>query len=125
MLPTTDPRKKPTIFTSSLFPNGQQDEPVAAEEPAPVKSRVHLIRRVLIAVASVVLAVAFITWGPSGDFIAGRAFTVSSVTCGAISEAHNALAHVDYDDERGHVYLLQLDSHAARQHSIAEYASLE
>jgi hypothetical protein len=73
MLPTTRPKKKLSIFTSSIFPNG----PVAAEEPAPAKSRVHLIRQVLIGVVSLVLAIAFIVWGPSGDFISGRAFTVS------------------------------------------------
>jgi len=51
---------------------------VAAGEPAPAKGRVHLIREVFIRVVSLVLAVAFIVWGPAGNFIAGRAFTITT-----------------------------------------------
>jgi hypothetical protein len=124
MLPTTPTKKKPAIFTS-LFSNGQRDEPVAAGEPAPAKGRVHLIREVFIRVVSLVLAVAFIVWGPAGNFIAGRAFTVSMPPAWDRIQRLTAYACVDHDDERGHICLLQLDGHPTHQHAIAEYASLE
>ncbi|KAG8829813.1 hypothetical protein FRC17_005985 [Serendipita sp. 399] len=83
MLPTTRPdRKNLTIFTS---PDQQQQQPEAeaarttTTSPIAVnKRRVHLLRDGLILLVSMILAVAFIVWGPKGDFLAGRAFTVTT-----------------------------------------------
>lgn len=79
MLPTTRPNKKLSIFTGSIFPSGQQQEPDASAEPAPTSGRGRLLRTGVILLVSLILAVAFIVWGPSGDFVGGRAFTVSPV----------------------------------------------
>jgi len=77
MLPTTSP-KKLSIFTSGVPPNRQPETPIAAEGPVGGKSRVHAVRELLIRVLGIILATAFIIWGPAGDFIAGRAFTITT-----------------------------------------------
>jgi hypothetical protein len=76
MLPSTrSDKKKPSLFTSSLFPSGEQQE---ASTHLPEEGRKkRLLRDGLIVVVSMVLAISFILWGPATDFIAGRAFTVS------------------------------------------------
>jgi hypothetical protein len=91
-LPTTRPDKKLSLFTSSLFPNGEQSNsagasgsPVVAETTS---RRKRLLRDGLILLVSIILSVAFIVWGPAGDFIAGRAFTVSTT---------NEIAYVYYN----------------------------
>ncbi|KAG8765926.1 hypothetical protein FRC15_006691 [Serendipita sp. 397] len=82
MLPTTRPDKK--SLNSFTFPaQGQQQvqEADAVRTTSPVavnKRRVHLLRDGLLILVSLILAVAFIVWGPKGDFLAGRAFTVTT-----------------------------------------------
>lgn len=75
MLPTR-PDKKPAIFTSSLFPNGEQEQEANTRLPEESRKK-QLLRNGLVVLVSTVLAIAFIIWGPAADFIAGRAFTVS------------------------------------------------
>ncbi|PVG02642.1 hypothetical protein CPB86DRAFT_532047 [Serendipita vermifera] len=82
MLPTTAPAKKPYLFTTSLYQNENQAQPDNVEETTSpslqASRRNYMIRDALVLLVCIILSVAFIVWGPSGDFIAGRAFTVST-----------------------------------------------
>jgi hypothetical protein len=80
MSATTPPAKKPYLFTTSLFQNENQAQPNEVEEPTSpslqASRRNYMIRDGLVLLVCIILSVAFIVWGPSGDFLAGRAFTV-------------------------------------------------
>jgi hypothetical protein len=55
---------------------GNQSTPPPTPVLAKQAQRKQMIRDGLIIAVSLILAVAFLVFGPSGDFIAGRAFTV-------------------------------------------------
>lgn len=92
MLPTSRPDNKLTL--SYPFAGGEQQQENVTTSSAPVapSQKGYLVREVFIRVFILILAIAFVIWGPAGDFIAGRAFTVSPSILNALSVAQQCVA---------------------------------